>query len=120
MESNEQPDRTIPLLGDIKQFIEQSRQNVAVIVNAEMSMLYWKIGRRINIEVLGNQRAEYGKQIIVSLAYQLTEEYGKGWGEKQLRHCQRFAEVFPDIRIVSTLWRQLSWSHIKILIPIQE
>jgi len=53
------------LVGEIKTLIEQSRQQVAVTVNATMTMLYWQIGRRINQEVLKEQRAEYGRQIVV-------------------------------------------------------
>ena len=81
------------LVGEIKTLIEQSRQQVAVTVNATMTMLYWQIGRRINQEVLKEQRAEYGRQIVVSLAQQLETEYGRGWSEKQLRHCLRTAET---------------------------
>lgn len=108
------------LVGEIKTLIEQSRQQVAVTVNATMTMLYWQIGRRINQEVLKEQRAEYGRQIVVSLARQLETEYGRGWSEKQLRHCLRFAETFPDEEIVSALRRQLSWTHIKTLIYIDD
>lgn len=111
---------TNPLLGDIRDLIEQSRQQVAVTVNSAMTALYWNIGKRINNDVLENQRADYGKQIIESLSAQLTEEYGKGWSEKQLRHCLRIAETIPDFQIVSTLWRQLSWSHLKELIYIND
>lgn len=108
------------LVGEIKTLIEQSRRQVAVTVNATMTMLYWQIGRRINQEVLNEQRAEYGRQIVVSLAQQLVTEYGRGWSEKQLRHCLRFAETFPDEEIVSALRRQLSWTHIKTLIYIDD
>ena len=62
------------LVGEIKTLIEQSRQQVAVTVNATMTMLYWQIGRRINQEVLKEQRAEYGRQIVVSRARQLETE----------------------------------------------
>ncbi|CAN5231723.1 PDDEXK nuclease domain-containing protein [soil metagenome] len=109
-----------PLFSEIRELIEQSRQQVAVAVNSAMSMLYWQIGKRINDEILQNLRAEYGEQIVQSLAAQLTEEYGKGWSDKQLRHCLRFAETFPDFEIVSTLWRQLSWSHFKELIYVED
>ena len=105
---------------EVKQLIEQSRQNVAVAVNAEITLLYWNIGKRINQEVLNFNRAEYGKQVVATLSRQLIEEYGSGWSEKQLLHCIRFAETFPEERIVSTLWRQLSWSHIKIVIYMED
>jgi len=62
----------LPVASDIKLLIEQSRQNVAVAVNAEITLLYWNVGKRINEEVLKNSRAEYGKQVVVLLAQQLS------------------------------------------------
>ncbi|MCK4663923.1 MAG: DUF1016 family protein [Bacteroidales bacterium] len=108
------------LIVEIKQLIEQSRQKVAVVVNSEISMLYWHIGKQIGTDILNNKRAEYGKQIIVTLSQHLTCEYGRGWSEKQLHHCLYTVETFPDEKIFSTLCRELSWSHIKELIYIKE
>jgi len=108
------------VLVDIRQLIELARQRAAAAVNAELALLYWQIGRRIQIEVLQGQRAEYGKQIIATLAQQLTADYGKGWSEKQLRHCLRAAETFTDEIIFSTVRRQLSWSHIKTLMYLDD
>lgn len=109
-----------PIAADIKKLIEKSRQNVALAVNAEITLLYWHIGKRINGEVLKNNRAEYGKQIVATLARQLTEEYGKGWGEKHLRQCMQFANVFPDEQIVYALRRELSWTHLRSLIYMED
>ena len=109
-----------PIAADIKKLIEKSRQNVALAVNAEITLLYWHVGKRINGEVLKNNRAEYGKQIVVTLARQLTEEYGKGWGEKHLRQCMQFANVFPDEQIVYALRRELSWTHLRSLIYMED
>ena len=61
----------IPLVDDLRQIINQTRNRVAVNVNAELTLMYWHIGERINREVLGNERAEYGKQIIATLSQQL-------------------------------------------------
>lgn len=108
------------LLGSIRHLIEESRQQVAVAVNATITGLYWQVGKKINDEILQNNRAEYGKQIVATLSQQLTKEYGKGWGEKQLRHCMRFAEVFPDEQIVYTLCRQLSWSHLRLIMFLDD
>lgn len=105
---------------DIKTLIEQSKQNVAVAVNSTITILYWQIGNRINSEILKDQRAEYGKHIVQTISQQLSAEYGSGWGEKQLRHCIRFAETFPEIEIVSALRRQLSWTHVKSIIYIED
>ena len=97
----------------IKQLIEQGKQQIAISVNTTMSMLYWQIGKVINDDVLQNQRAEYGKQIIPTLSRHLIQEYGNGWGEKHLRQCMQFAQAFPDEQIVYTLCRELSWSHLR-------
>lgn len=92
---------------------------MAITVNATLSLLYWQIGKRINEEILQNQRAEYGKEIVSALSEQLTSDYGSGWSKRQLHHCIRFAEVFPDFEIVHTLCSQLSWSHIRLIIPME-
>jgi predicted nuclease of restriction endonuclease-like (RecB) superfamily len=112
--------KILPIASDIKTLIEQSRRNVALTVNAEISLLYWKVGKRINDEILGNERAEYGKQIVATLSQQLETEYGKGWGEKQLRHCMQFANVFSDEQIVYTVCRELSWSHLRLIMYMED
>jgi phosphoribosylformimino-5-aminoimidazole carboxamide ribonucleotide (ProFAR) isomerase len=88
------------LVKDIALLIEESRQYVATAVNTTLVVLYWKIGSRINSGVLKNKRAEYGKQIVVSLSRQLVEKYGNGWDAKTLRHCLRIAETFSEDTIV--------------------
>ena len=99
------------LLGDIRQLIEQSRQQLVSTVNSALTLLYWQIGQRIRTEVLQGQRAGYGENIVLALARQLEADYGRGFSEKNLRHMLRFAEAFADQQIVSTLSRQLAWSH---------
>ena len=111
--------RNLGIFSEIKALIEQSRQQVAVTVNAAMTMLYWQIGKRINEEVLKEKRAEYGKQIVATLGRQLAEEYGSSFSEKNLRRIMQFASVFPDYEKVVSLIRQLSWTHILAVIPIE-
>ncbi len=96
------------IFNEIHSLIEESRREVSVSVNAVMTMLYWQIGKRINQEILGNKRAEYGQQVVEKLSSQLTEEYGKGWSKRQLHHCLRFAETFPHEEIVNAVSTQLS------------
>ncbi len=67
------------LFSEIALLIEQNKQQLAVSVNAAMSMLYWQIGKRVNKETLRDQRADYGKQIVASLSRQLEMEYGKSF-----------------------------------------
>jgi hypothetical protein len=108
------------LLIEIKHLIQTAKQRATIAVNAELTLLYWQVGKRIADNVLNGERANYGKQIIDNLAQQLTRDYGKGWSQKQLHHCLRFAEVFPDAEIVSALRRQLSWSHFRVLLPLKQ
>lgn len=109
----------INIFKELSALIEQSKQEVAVAVNATMSLLYWRIGSRINDSILQNTRAEYGKKVIRSLATQLSLQYGTGWSEKNIRHMMRFANVFHDEEIVLSLIRQLSWTHLLAIIPIE-
>ena len=99
----------------IKQLIEQGKQQIAISVNTTMSMLYWQIGKMINDDVLQNQRAEFGKQIVSTLSRHLTQEYGDGWGEKHLWQCMQIAQAFPDEQIVYTRCRELNWSHLRLV-----
>lgn len=108
------------LLGDIRQLIETSRTALAATVNSALTQLYWHIGQRIRTEVLNNERAEYGEQIVSTLARQLETDYGRGFSAKNLRHMLRFAECYPDTQIVSTLSRQLAWSHFLELIYLKD
>lgn len=111
---------TTGFVSEIKTLIEQSKRNVALAINSEITALYWHVGNRINSEILQNERAEYGKQIVQSLSAQLEQEYGKGWGEKQLRQCMQFALVYPDKEIVYALRRQLSWTHLRTVIYMED
>ena len=73
---------TQSLMLDLRQIIEQARGHVAATANYELTMMYWHIGDRINREVLGNERAEYGKQIVATVSQQLQAEYGEKGFEK--------------------------------------
>ncbi|MXX12754.1 MAG: DUF1016 domain-containing protein [Gemmatimonadetes bacterium] len=108
------------LAADVRSMITQTRDGVARTVNTGLTLLYWRIGKRIHHEILDEKRAEYGKEIIATLSQQLVEEFGNGFSEKNLRRMVQFAEVFPDSEIVVSLIRQLSWTHILALIPLKK
>jgi predicted nuclease of restriction endonuclease-like (RecB) superfamily len=99
------------LLGDISRIITAGRETAARAVDAAHLLTNWQVGRRILQDILKNQRAEYGRRIVSTLSRQLNPVFGSGYSEKSLRHMIRFAEAFPDPQIVSTLSRQLGWSH---------
>ena len=110
-----------PLVADLRQIISEARSRVAINVNAELTLMYWQIGERINRDVLGTKRAEYGKQIVPQVAMHLQQEFGsKGVDEKSIRRMMQFASLFPDFQIVATLVRQLSWSHFVLVMPIKD
>jgi hypothetical protein len=110
----------VSLFAEIRSLIESARKRVAVSINAELSLLYWNVGRLINNDILKSKRAEYGKQVIADLAERLTKEYGNGWSKQQLKQCVWFAKIFPDEQIGYTVCNQLTWSHIRIIIPIED
>ncbi|HCE6622555.1 TPA: DUF1016 domain-containing protein, partial [Pseudomonas aeruginosa] len=97
------------LLGDIRILIEAARKRAASAVNSELSMLYWRIGQRIHTQVLEGRRADYGEEVVSTLAAQLVKEYGGSFSVKNLRRMVQFAAAYPDERIVVSLIRQLSW-----------
>ncbi len=108
------------MLGDIRQLIELARSRVAMTVNSELTMLYWRVGTRIHQEILKEQRAEYGIEIVPTLSAQLTKDYGQGFTRYNLSRMIQFAEYFFDEKIVATLSQQLSWSHFVEIIPVKD
>lgn len=84
-----------------------------------MTLLFWHVGKRIQEEVLKNERAEYGKQIVGTVARQLELKYVRNFTEKNVRRMIRFAQEFSDYNILPPLVAQLSWSHFLILIPLK-
>ncbi len=107
------------LYSDVCQIIEGTRFKIATTVNAEVCSMNWHIGKRIKEDVLYNQRAEYGKEIIKNLANQLTEKYGKGWSFYKLQHCVRSAYTFTEEEIVYAVRTQLTWTHLRSLMGIE-
>ena len=99
------------LVSELRELIQETRADVAQSVNSALVRLYWQIGARIRSEILKNERADYGKQICLTLSNKLTAEFGRGFGNRNLFQMVRFAEVFETRRIVQTLSAQLGWSH---------
>jgi len=107
------------ILTDIINIIEKTKSQLVVQANSALTVMYWYIGKRISTEILKNRRAEYGKEILVTLSRELVLEFGKSFNEKNLRRMVQFSEVFPDLENVVTLSRHLSWSHFITLIPLK-
>jgi len=108
------------LATEIVEMIRTARGQVAQLVNARLTLLHWHIGTRIRREVLGEQRAEYGAEIVQALSDQLKAEFGRGFGRRNLFNMVRFAEVFPDLEIVQSLIAQLGWTHFLHIITLED
>ena len=109
------------LLQDLRQIIEQARHRVASTANSELTLMYWHIGERINRDILSNSRAEYGKQVVLQVATQLQAEYGnKGFEERTIRRMMKFAQLFPDLQILTPLVTKLSWTHFLMVMPLKD
>jgi predicted nuclease of restriction endonuclease-like (RecB) superfamily len=107
------------LLEDLKNLIITTKQNVAISVNSALTLMYWQIGFKINEDVLKNTRAEYGKEILSILSSKLTEEFGQGFSYSSLTRMMKFAQCFT-FENIATLSQQLSWSHFKELLPMED
>ena len=78
MEKPPQPQTAAPLIEDVRKMIDEARNRMASAVNSALAILYWRIGRRIDQDLLSGERADYGKEIVATLSQQLTQDYGSG------------------------------------------
>lgn len=108
------------LMNDLVTLIEEGRKHLAYTANTTTTLTFWNVGKRINNDLLENQRADYGKQIVVAVSRQLIARYGRSFEEKNLRRMIQFAQIFNDEQNVVALSRQLSWHHFIALIPLKD
>lgn len=113
----------LPVQGDlfatVAGYIEETRHALIRQANSATVYLFWRIGQRINSEILHDERAEYGEQIVSRLATQLAASYGRSYETRNLRRMMQFAEQFPDYEIVSRPATQLSWAHVVEVLPLK-
>lgn len=107
------------LFKDIAYIIEQGKLQVSNQVNSVLTITYWHIGNTMNNHILHNDRAEYGERLVESIAADLVKHYGRSYTLRNLRRMMQFAQVFPDLEIVSSLMSQLSWTHFIELLPLK-
>ena len=106
------------LLTDAQCIIEQARQEAYRSVNIAMLQRNWLLGKRISEEILrGENRAEYGNEVIKKLSEELTDIYGKGFNKNNLYAFVQFYKIFPTLSGKSEL---LSWSHYMLLLSVPE
>lgn len=106
-------------INEIKKILKNARQKAYTAVNSAMVEAYWEIGRRIvEEEQSGRERAEYGKEIIKNLSKELTEEFGKGFGERNIRNIRQFYVLFSDYEKWKSLISKLTWTHIQKVLRV--
>ncbi len=113
-------DKHKQLFMEISQYISQAKADAVSAINVELTILNWKIGQRIKQDILKEKRGTYGKQLIEKLSLYLTQEYGRGWSSQQLRHCIQFYTIFDTEEKLYTVCRELTWSHLRALIYIED
>lgn len=115
--SNQTLSNSSHLFAEIREVLVTARRTAYKAVNFAMVTAYWNVGRLIvEDEQQGNTRAEYGKAILADLSKRLTDEFGKGFDERELRRIRQFYLVFPKW---DALRPELTWTHYRLLIRIQ-
>jgi predicted nuclease of restriction endonuclease-like (RecB) superfamily len=106
------------LLDSIGSAIEQARQNAIKAVNTELVKANWEIGRHIvEYEQHGQERAEYGSELLAKLSKDLRLRYGKGFGRRNVLDMRRFYLAYQKWQAVPA---KLSWTHIIALLGVSD
>ena len=106
---------------DIKAILHNARSKAHAAVNSAMVEAYWLIGKRIvEEEQMGEAKAKYGKRLMEDLSTALTNDFGKGFSYANLYNCRQFYLRFPEQNILYTLCRELSWSHLRLIMRVDD
>ena len=104
----------------VSAIINNARQKVAVYVNSQANMMFWKIGNYIINELKYETYSSYGEKILATVSQRLTEQYGKGYSYSALTRMMKVATLYNDEAMFATLSQTLSWSHFLELITIDD
>lgn len=110
---------TDKLLDDIRSIIEQGWRQAYTAVNQVAVLTYWNIGRRIvEEEQHGEARAQYGTQLIKSVAERLSIDFGANYSERRLRDYRQFYLNFNDLTIWHSRVPNLTWTHFRRIMAV--
>lgn len=108
------------LLGDIRNILSQARNKVYTAANTTMVDAYWRIGQRIvEEEQQGQERAEYGTQLIKKLSHSLSGEFGNGFSLANLKNFRQFYLTYPDFLKSYALRSFLRWTHYRLIMRVE-
>lgn len=109
------------VINDIRTIITKAREKAYQAINATLIRSNWEIGKRIvEEEQCGKQRADYGMQLIKTISQQLTTEFGSGYSVRNLSYFRQLYQYFPDWEILHTRVQNLSWSHIRCILRVDD
>jgi len=107
------------LIKDLVILIQETKTQIISNINSSLTVSFWHVGNLVLNYILQNKRADYGKQIVVTVSRELVERFGRNYEEKNLRRMIQFVEKYNDFEKVVSLSRHLSWSHFLSLIPLK-
>ena len=103
-----------------REIVEQGKKYAYNGLNKVILATYWQLGKHIvEEEQNGQQRAEYGKQLIKHLATELVKDYGSSYNERNLNYFRLFYLQFNDLEILNTRVQNLTWSHVRRLLRVE-
>ena len=105
---------TINIYHEIKTTINNGRNEILNAMNKTIIETYWNVGRIIQEDIKRNSNSTYGDRLIKDLSIRLTEEFGKGYDESNLRRFVKFYIAFPKLGARPVL----TWTHYKMLITV--
>jgi len=108
------------LFSNISHIIETRKFSAVSAANSQVIAMFWEIGKYINLNILEDTRADYGKKILSTVSTKLVAQYGKSFVEANLYRMKRFAAVFPDVNTIADFAPFLSWSHFCEIMRIKD
>ena len=115
--------KTDDIMNDMRKIIEGSQKTAHQAVNTILVQRNWLIGYRIASEELnGEDRADYGAEVIKKLSFELTKEFGKGYTKSNLYSFYSFYKTYPEIfqTVSGKSAILLSWSHYNVLLQVKD
>lgn len=110
-----------PVIEDVKKVVSAGLHSAYSAISSAMVKTYWEVGRLIvEHEQQGDERAEYGKRLISALSRELTKDFGRGYSERNLHYFRKFYLYFPDEQIVNARVHNLTWTHFRSLLRVQD
>lgn len=101
---------------EVKKILQKARNKIYKTTNNAMVEAYWNIGKIIVEKQSGNEKAEYGAELLKNLSKEMTKEFGKGFTIANLKNMRQFYLTFPKSYALRS---ELSWTHYRLLMRVE-